>query len=432
MKPKYTLIILMLMGCLSIIGQPSKIVSIQGEPKNASTQVINNQQETILKLQAENEAMKAQLDRMEKEIELYREDVRAKEVAINDNHGHWLTLLSIIIGAIVSILGIGLGVVSPILLNIRNNKKQEEIIESVRTELKTQIESATNDAKSAKESLSAVSELKQDIDLIKKDIDKSKRNAERAARRAMASKLFAQAVSEKNPAKEMELYSQIIGIDPNIAEVYINRGILRKNMKDEEGALQDYNKAIELNPNYAMAYNNRGVLRSDKNDNEAALQDYNKAIELNPNDADAYNNRGNLRKDLNDNEGALQDYNKAIELNPNYAMAYNNRADLYLKMNDFDKALADVNHSIDLGGGYVSFITKGEIYIAMEKYSDAIELFTQALSYNEKGKESFEYRAKCYRRLAETEPDEEKKAELIAKAEADEQKAESLKKESKA
>ena len=427
MKTRYTLAVLMLLFCLSFFGQQPKIVSIQGQPQKTSTQVSINQQESIKQLQAENEAMKAQLDRMEKEIELYREDVRAKEVAINDNHGHWLTLLSIIIGAIVSILGIGLGVVSPILLNIRNNKKQEEIIESVRTELKTQIESAAIDAKSAKDSLSAVTELKEDIDLIKKDIDKSKKNAGRAARRAMASKLFAQAVSEKNPAKEMELYSQIIGIDPNIAEVYINRGILRKNMKDEEGALQDYNKAIELNPNDADAYNNRGVLRSDKNDNEAALQDYNKAIELNPNDAMAYNNRGNLRKDLNDNEGALQDYNKAIELDSNNEGKYNNRADLYLKMNDFDKALADVNHSIDLGGGYVSFITKGEIYIAMEKYSDAIELFTQALSYNEKGKESFEYRAKCYRKLAEAELDEDKKKELIAKAEADEQKVESLK-----
>ena len=249
MKTRYTLAVLMLLFCLSFFGQQPKIVSIQGQPQKTSTQVSINQQESIKQLQAENEAMKAQLDRMEKEIELYREDVRAKEVAINDNHGHWLTLLSIIIGAIVSILGIGLGVVSPILLNIRNNKKQEEIIESVRTELKTQIESAAIDAKSAKDSLSAVTELKEDIDLIKKDIDKSKKNAGRAARRAMASKLFAQAVSEKNPAKEMELYSQIIGIDPNIAEVYINRGILRKNMKDEEGALQDYNKAIELNPN---------------------------------------------------------------------------------------------------------------------------------------------------------------------------------------
>lgn len=394
MKTRYTLAVLMLLFCLSFFGQQPKIVSIQGQPQKTSTRVINNQQETIKQLQAENEAMKAQLDRMEQEIELYREDVRAKEVAINDNHGHWLTLLSIIIGAIVSILGIGLGVVSPILLNIRNNKKQEEIVENIRTELNSQIESATNDAKSAKESLSEVTELKKDIEAIKKDIDKSKKNAERAARRAMASKLFAQALSEKDSQKAIELYS----------------------------------KAIELNSFFGEAYNNRGLLKKKINDQEGALQDYNKAIELDPNDAYVYYNRGILRKDLNDKEGALQDYNKAIELNPNDASIYNNRADLYLKMNDFDKALADVNHSIDLGGGYVSFITKGEIYIAMEKYSDAIELFTQALSYNEKGKESFEYRAKCYRKLAEAELDEDKKKELIAKAEADEKKAESLKK----
>ena len=125
MKTRYTLAVLMLLFCLSFYGQQPKTVSIQGQPQKTYTQVPTNQQESIKQLQAENEAMKGQIDRMEKEIELYREDVRAKEVAINDNHGHWLTLLSIIIGAIVSILGIGLGVVSPILLNISNNKKQD-------------------------------------------------------------------------------------------------------------------------------------------------------------------------------------------------------------------------------------------------------------------------------------------------------------------
>ena len=107
MKTRYTLAVLMLLFCLSFLGQQPKIVTIQGQPQKTSTQVPANQEESIWQLQAENEAMKAQLDRMEKEVELYREDVRAKEVAINDNHGHWLTLLSIIIGAIVSILGIG-------------------------------------------------------------------------------------------------------------------------------------------------------------------------------------------------------------------------------------------------------------------------------------------------------------------------------------
>ena len=389
MKPRYTLAVLMLIGCLSITGQPSKTVSIQGQPQTISTQVTTNQQETILQLQAQNEAIQKQLEKMEKEIELYRGDVRTKVAELEASQSRWTTWICLF----VTILTAGLGGILPLYISNRNDKRLKDSYEKMLGELKEKVSSVEADANSAKESLSEVTELKKDIEAIKKDIDKSKRNAERAARRAMASKLFAQAVSEKDPSKEMELYSRIIEIDPNIAEVYNNRGILRKEMNDLDGALQDYNKAIELDPNDAMSYNNRGI----------------------------------LKKEMNDLDGALQDYNKAMELNPNDAMAYNNRADLYLKMNDLDKALADVNHSIDLGGGYVSFITKGEIYIAMEKYSDAIDLLTQALSYNAKGKDSFELRAKCYRQLAETEVDEDKKKELIAKAEADEKKVASLK-----
>lgn len=394
MKPKYTLAFLMLFACLSIFGQQLKNVSMQGATQHATVQTATNQQESIKQLQTENESMKAQLEKMEKEIELYRGDVRTKVSELEAEQSRWTAW----IGLIVAILTAGLGVCLPLFINNRNDKRLKENYEKMVGELKEKISSVESDAKSAKESLSEVITLKEDIKTIKKDIDNSKKNAERAAKRAMVSKLFAQAVSEKDPSKAMELYSKIIEIAPNIAEAYNNRGNLRKKMNDLDGALQDYNKAIELNPNDAMSYNNRGI----------------------------------LKKDMNDLDGALQDYNKAIELNPNYAMAYNNRADLYLKMNDLDKALADVHHSIDLGGGYVSFITKGEIYIAMEKYSDAIDIFTQALSYNEKGKESFELRAKCYRMLAETEVDEDKKKELIAKAEADEHKVESLKEGNKA
>ena len=138
MKPRQTLAVLMLMGCLSIIGQPSKTVSMQGQPKSTSTQVVNNQQETILKLQAENEAMQKQLEKMEKEIELYRGDVRAKEAAINEDQGHWLTLLSIVIGAIVMILGVGV----PLFLNNKNEKYIEKMLSDAKQEASSAKEQA--------------------------------------------------------------------------------------------------------------------------------------------------------------------------------------------------------------------------------------------------------------------------------------------------
>ena len=393
MKKIKITIYLLLFVCLSIFGQQAKTVSIQGQPQKTSTQVSTNQQELILHLQAENEAMKAQLDRMEKEIELYRGDVRAKVADFNDDLSQWLTIM----GLMMAVIGIAI----PLILSRRNENFMERMLDDVKQQANSaekQAQEATTQAIQAKQAVTDIEELKKHVTEIEGKINRDTIAAEKAAKEAMVSKLFAQAVSEKVPSKEMELYSRIIEIDPNIAEVYNNRGILRNEMNDLDGALQDYNKAIELDPNDAATYCNRGVLRND----------------------------------MKDPDGALQDYNKAIELDPNYAMAFNNRADLYLKMNALDKALADVNHSIDLGNGYVSFITKGEIYKAMEKYSDAIDLFNQALSYNGNCKEPLEYRAKCYRRLAETEPDEEKKAELIAMAEADEQKAKSTNKEGEA
>ena len=150
MRLRHIAIGLMMLFCLNVFGQQQKTVPMTAQPQKTEIQAL---EETVLQLQAENQAMQKQMERMGKEIEICREDVRHKESTINDNQGHWLTVLSIVIGAIVTILGVGLGVVAPILLNLRNDRKQKKNIEKVRAELKSQINSAQQDAKSAKDSL---------------------------------------------------------------------------------------------------------------------------------------------------------------------------------------------------------------------------------------------------------------------------------------
>ena len=80
---------------------------------------------------------------------------------------------------------------------------------------------------------------------------------------------------------------------------------------------------------------------------------------------------------------------------------------------------------------YVYRVTRGEIYMAMGEIQKAISDFTYALSLDGNIQEAYDNRAKCYRKLADAEQDAEKKADLISKAEADEHKAEALKKEEK-
>ncbi|MEG3867874.1 tetratricopeptide repeat protein, partial [Microcoleus sp. AT8-B4] len=49
---------------------------------------------------------------------------------------------------------------------------------------------------------------------------------------------------------------------------------------DKKGASADYNKEIGLQPDLAFAYGNRGNVRYNLGDKKGAIADYNKAIEL--------------------------------------------------------------------------------------------------------------------------------------------------------
>jgi tetratricopeptide (TPR) repeat protein len=181
--------------------------------------------------------------------------------------------------------------------------------------------------------------------------------------------------------EQLRFYSEAIRLKPDYADVFNNRGNVRRAKGDIEGALQDYSEAIRLKPD-ADAFNNRGAARSDKGDIEGALQDYNEAIRLNPNYALAFNNRGNARSDKGDIEGALQDYNEAIRLKPDSALAFNNRGVARRAKGDIEGALQDYNEAIRLKPNFASAFNnrgnarraKGDTEGALQDYNEAIRL----------------------------------------------------------
>lgn len=419
MRTKRLLTILIILCSLNVFGQQVKKES--ASKKDEQIEIIynlqlkiDNQHEMILKLSADNQAMQKQIDVLENDVERYREDVRANDSEMNTNMALWF-------GALTLVMAI-LGVAVPLILNQKNEKNVEKLLEDTKKEAKE----AKEQAQQAKQAVSDIEELKTNINSIEEKVNKYSEDAEEAAKRAKASELFTQALSEKDPKKAIELYSKSIDMHPN-AESYNNRGILKADLKDAEGAIKDYDKAIELDSSDSFYYYNRGISKVEIKDNKGAMKDYNRAIELDPNYVYGYNNRGILKKDLGDVEGAMKDYNKAIELDANYARAYNNRADLWLIIGDIGNALDDINKSISIDNSeFVSFITRGEIYCADKQYDLAIEDFSHVISLSNKTKAAYKNRAQCYRKLAESEQDPTKKADFIAKALADEEKAKSL------
>ncbi len=175
---------------------------------------------------------------------------------------------------------------------------------------------------------------------------------------------------------------EAIRIDPSYADAYINRANLKvSGYNDYEAAINDYNKALEfletkipgsyiIHKDFQDVYNNRGLMKSNMGDISGAMQDYNAAIEMNPSYAEAYNNRALLKgENINDTSGAMIDFNKAIELNPQYTQAYNNRGVLKeIRFKDLKGAINDYTMAISINKEYAdAYFNRGMCYFSLEQ-----------------------------------------------------------------
>ena len=121
----------------------------------------------------------------------------------------------------------------------------------------------------------------------------------------------------------------------------------------EEGkvniALELYNQILKIDPNHSRALNNIAVIFSDSKDYQKAISSYEKAIEINPGYADAHNNLGVIYADLGENEKAIGCYEKAIEINPNFYEALGNIANNYIRqLTDFEIAISKSNEVLKI------------------------------------------------------------------------------------
>ncbi len=162
-----------------------------------------------------------------------------------------------------------------------------------------------------------------------------------------------------------------LGLNVFIGRAHLNRALTYKKFPEtaadsktdrviEGMALQyqkmltDLNQAIKYNPNLAEAYIERGLMRSTStginldgldaktiNQLNLALADFEKAIQLDPKSAQAYNGRASCYDELGKNNLALADYNKAIELDPEMVTPYMGRMGIYCETGKKELSIID-------------------------------------------------------------------------------------------
>ena len=146
----------------------------------------------------------------------------------------------------------------------------------------------------------------------------------------------------------IKAYDRVIGIDPDSADAYYNRGVAKVRLKEFQEAIKDFDKAIDLKPGDIFCYLNRGVAKDQRKEFREAIKDFDKAIEIDHKYPYSYVNRGIAKAKLGEHEEAVADFDKAIDLKPDDAAFYFNRGIANAKLGEHEEAVADFDKAIDL------------------------------------------------------------------------------------
>ena len=191
-------------------------------------------------------------------------------------------------------------------------------------------------------------------------------------------------------------------------------------------AICDFNHALEINPDYVDALVNRGSAYALQNRYNDALKDFNHALEIDRKQAGIYNLRGEIYL-LNKMYGqATKDFTAAIILNPMYSDAFLNRARAYAERGMDEEADSDYNQAIktasDKFSGFDNLETSESLFeeesasakekaaqclqqgsedLKKEKYYEAIENFTQAITLSSNDAGPYIYRGQAFIELGQ-------------------------------
>lgn len=119
----------------------------------------------------------------------------------------------------------------------------------------------------------------------------SDRHAARKDDPRLARRLQAEAralLREGKIPEAIQRMTKALEVDSLNAGLYVDRGYLRLQAKDNQGAQADFEAALRIDSNHAMAWNNLAMLRLNEKDGAAALDLARRALRCDPNLVNAW------------------------------------------------------------------------------------------------------------------------------------------------
>ncbi|MES2828457.1 MAG: tetratricopeptide repeat protein [Bacteroidota bacterium] len=139
-------------------------------------------------------------------------------------------------------------------------------------------------------------------------------------------------------------------------------------------------EAIRLVPNSARAHAAMGYVQDKTGQIEAALKSYDLAIKLDPSSPNAYFYKSEFYAERQDYKLSAQFYTEVLKLRPASVKALRGRAYAYRMLADYVSSEADYTAVINLEPDAWSYMQRGYIYFADNRYAKALSDFNKAVS----------------------------------------------------
>ncbi len=215
----------------------------------------------------------------------------------------------------------------------------------------------------------------------------------------------------------IDLFTSIVEIDTENAEVYNNLGLCYVNTGDEDKAEKNYLKSIELNPQIPQCYINLADLyykqrRLGEGINilsfavenlpddiifrhylarfymedaklDLAIDELINVLEQQPDNYDAYYDLAKVYFEFGNYESAIENFENVLEYKQDNELIYYYLAEAYQANDEIDKAISNFLKSIATNNKFTLAYKKVAIlFMARGDYEDAIEYLEDYLNFD--------------------------------------------------
>lgn len=189
--------------------------------------------------------------------------------------------------------------------------------------------------------------------------------------------------------------SEALKLNPKFVDAFINRGFVAYRLKQFDKATDDYNRALEINPDAVNAHNNLGLIDYSEENYQDAVACFTKCIMLDDKNPKYFEHRRMAYLKLGMNEQARNDERRWKQLQQKYLISqqisrqpanpvgYLARAEFAFREERYQDALIDFDRALQLNSQlHQALFGRARARFAMEKYDLVVQDCTEAIKRN--------------------------------------------------